>query len=97
VGEFGRALNIYECNVKGGYDSGRCHFVYSTPGDQGALIVHNNKTTGRTKIRAGAVGYDSDTGKKVYCNAHTNGQCVLVAVTYPNSTYRIKSPVIRFS
>jgi hypothetical protein len=83
--------------VKGGYDSGRCHFVHSQPGDQGALIVHDNKTQGTTKIRAGAVGYDGKTGKRVYCNAKTNGQCVLVAVTYPNSKYRIKSPVIRFA
>lgn len=92
-----RALDIYECNVKGGYDKGRCHFVYSKPGDLGALIVHDNKTKGATKIRAGAVGNDSDTGKKVYCNAKTNGQCVLVAITYPNFAYRIKSAVIRFA
>jgi hypothetical protein len=91
-----RALYVYECNVKGGYDSARCVFRYSKPGDHGAVIVHDNKTQGATKVKAGAVGV-SKSGKKVYCNAKTNGQCRLVAVTYPGYAYRITSPVIKFA
>jgi len=91
-----RALYMYECNVKGGYDKNRCRMLYAKPGDHGAATVHDNPTKGTLKVKSGAVG-STNTGKKVYCNAKTNGQCVLVAVTYPYGKYRIKSGVIRFA
>lgn len=91
-----RALAIMECNVKGGYDTERCVGLNVIPSGDVGLSVHDNKAHGATRIKAGAVGSRSN-GKKVYCNASTNGQCALVAIMYPGYKYLVKSSVIKFA
>ena len=90
-----RALAIMECNVKGGYDRERCVGLTVKPRGDVGLFVSDNKSQGSAKIKEGLVG-NSISGKKVYCNAKTNGQCVLVAIMYPGYKYLVKSPVIKF-
>ena len=90
-----RATPILECNIKGGYDRERCVGLKVKPGDLGTPIAHDNKVQGATTIKVGAVGI-SNSGKRVFCNAKTNGQCVLVAIAYPGYKYLVQSSVIKF-
>jgi hypothetical protein len=91
------AIDVYECNVKGGYDSERCVPLHVSGDhvDFGAAIVRDNAAAGTVKIKAGKVG-STDSGKTTYCTAKTNGQCALVAVTYPSNKYHFQSSTIKF-
>jgi hypothetical protein len=91
-----RSLGIVECNLKGGYDPERCVGLKVKPSGETGPIVKNNKVHGATTIKVGAVGVGRN-GKKVYCNADTNGQCALVATAYPGYKYLLKSRVIKFA
>jgi len=48
---------------------------------RGPVFIHGNAAHATVKAYDGLVGYKdtSHGGKKVFCNSHTNGQCVIMA------------------
>ena len=79
---------LEECNVAvpKGQQQGHvppCVDLTETP-----VFIHDNTASATVKVHGGLVGYkDTKHGaKKVFCNSHTNGQCVIV-VFQPQSEY----------
>lgn len=85
-----RGVYFEECNTTDMRRLAGCYYL-------GMGGVRNNVAVLTKAIHVGQVGSNATTGKALYCNKKTNGQCVIIGVTYPTHKKFVQSPVIKFS
>lgn len=76
-----RLVYLEECNVAVPKRQQQGHEPPCVYLKQSPVFIHGNAAQATVKVYAGLVGYKNTKhgGKKVFCNSHTNGQCVIMA------------------